>query len=273
MYFLARYITSTARIGDNIAVCGDFNCDMNSPEIKLLMAVCHTLGVELAKALVTDETCMTFSENNDFNSSSTNYFKLLALEEDMPVQLDHVFFTPRTLGVMPFQTSPDVAPFHQRASDESCVGVVLFTNNKEVPTKGLGNFPLSDHYGVGVRIAKVDVFGCTASVPDALLIDAGQHRKTIEYSAAFLTRSSQALLRQARQCYVISAICFCAPFLMHMILACDDPTWLAAVLRSPAMMLILYVTATAALVLGKMQRLTDSIYMAAQGEELLKLLT
>jgi endonuclease/exonuclease/phosphatase family metal-dependent hydrolase len=271
-YFLARYITSTARIGDNIVVCGDFNCDMQSPEMKLFMAVCHMLGVELAKGLVTDDTNMTFTNDNEFNSSPTSYFKLLALEEDMPVQLDHIFFTPRTIGVMPFLDSPDVAPFHQRVCEDSCVGVVLFTNNKEVPTKNREFFPLSDHYGVGMRFAKSDVFGSTASVPTLLLVDVAQHRKAIEHGASFLTRSSICLRKQAHHCYALSLLCAVAPFIVQAFVSCDDARWFASMLHSTGMTMIFFCVAIVSLVLGKLQRIPDSLYMASQGEELAKLI-
>ena len=271
-YFLARYISSTARIGDNIVICGDFNCDFNSPEMKLFTAVCHQQGFELAKALVTDDgSNMTFTADNDYNSSATSYYTLLSLEEDLPVQLDHIFFTPRTIGLMPFLSSPDVSASHQRVCDDGCFGVVVFANNKEVPTKNHDLVPLSDHWGIAARIAKADVFGVSSSVPLPLSIEASQHRKSIEFGASFLTRSSQKLRRQATQCYIIALVFVLVPFLVQLVVPCDDPRWLAGMMRSLVMNFFFFSVAVVALLLGKLQRIPDSVYIAAQGEELAKL--
>lgn len=49
----------------------------------------------------------TYAECNPFNASATSYFKLLHLEGDLPVQIDHLFYNSSRWAVESFEDCPD----------------------------------------------------------------------------------------------------------------------------------------------------------------------
>lgn len=221
---LASFICSTSRPWDNIILTGDFNAAPASPEMRLLLAMCHCRGgIEFVRTLVDDDiTNFTYSFENAFNTDSTSYLKFMDMQEDIPVQLDHVFFSGPQLALVPAEVpnAADVSAMFQANNSEAATGVVVFTNNKEVAT---GNAscpwcPISDHFGVCARfqiaVAPHSVFVSTSTSPPlagrmlgggllpssrhaALNIDPTGHRKALEFSASFLGRSSHQLQLQA----------------------------------------------------------------------------
>jgi endonuclease/exonuclease/phosphatase family metal-dependent hydrolase len=218
---LASFICSTSRPWDNVILTGDFNASPSSPEMKLLLAMCHCRGgIEFVRTLVDDDvTNFTYSFENEFNTDSTSYLKFMDMQEDIPVQLDHILFSGPQLTLVPAEVpnASDVSTVFQSINTEVPTGVVVFTNNKEVQTNNPScpACPISDHFGVCARFqmsggcsgapvtsvplsARVMVSASfTSTRPATLLIDPTSHRKSLEFSASFLGRSAHQLQLQS----------------------------------------------------------------------------
>lgn len=207
--FIASVITSTSNpVDDNILICGDFNAGPQSPEMMLLSALVERYALKqlhhmeavdpsihigdgsnpaaLIKALPTDtatKSNTTYSLENVYNSSSTSYFQLLDLVEDLPAQLDHIIYRPAfgrvtaASAVEAVETKLTLLPFipphnadidDEYRVDESDIracfqgdichnvaqAVVVFDSNTEVPEI---NHPMSDHWGVAARFVMTNV--------------------------------------------------------------------------------------------------------------------
>ena len=55
IHSLASFIASTSRAGDALIITGDFNASPSSPEISLLLALCHRQGISLCRTVVPDD--------------------------------------------------------------------------------------------------------------------------------------------------------------------------------------------------------------------------
>jgi endonuclease/exonuclease/phosphatase family metal-dependent hydrolase len=239
---LASFICSSSRPWDNIILCGDFNAAPSSPEMKLLLATCHCRGgIEFVRTLVDDDvTNFTYSFENAFNTDSSSYLKFMEMQEDIPVQLDHIFFSGNNLNLVPAEVPNlvDVSPmFHSHNSDVA-TGVVVFTNNKEVPTGDVKfpTCPMSDHYGLCARfsvsppvVPPTLAYGplsarmlasesFASSRPPTLVVDPTSHRKALEFSASFLGRSSHQLQLQATKFMRWALMLLIVPLMLSMLL-------------------------------------------------------
>lgn len=246
---LANFICGTSRLGDNIILCGDFNASPSSPEMKLVLGVCQQrAGIEFARTLIDDDaTNFTYSYDNQFNSDSTTYLKFMDMQEDIPVQLDHILFHGRNLQVVPLAlpNTADVSPLFQMHNRETAMGAVVFTNNKEVVTGDAKcpTCPLSDHFGVAAKFALVAMLpgGSPAGglgrssafevinqsafsyqppprVPQ-LSVDCGGHKKNIEIGASFLMRTATKLRIQSVFMFRVALALIAVPCLVALMSA------------------------------------------------------
>eukprot|EP00758_Cryptobia_borreli_P018237 Tbor_TRINITY_DN6611_c0_g1::TRINITY_DN6611_c0_g1_i1::g.3052::m.3052/K12351/SMPD2; sphingomyelin phosphodiesterase 2 len=174
---LANIIQATSRPTDSLMICGDFNASPESPEMQLLIGVmsCCKDSMSPIRAMnPNNKENHTYSLSNIYNSSSTSYFQLLNLMEDMPVQLDHILLRDGKgshFHLKPFinevaESLPDslksqdsqmkfygINPDHRVSATTKSEGVVVFTRNDEVsyPKIPSKKTPLSDHWGVAAR--------------------------------------------------------------------------------------------------------------------------
>ncbi|KAG5506878.1 hypothetical protein JIQ42_07594 [Leishmania sp. Namibia] len=148
---LANFIISTSHPADRIIIGGDFNCSQRSLELQMMLILLKRHGYDILSVLpppkalpdaaaapecAHGEQFFTYSDRNAFNSMNTSYFKLLRLESDVPVQIDHIFFSRPAFALRDFTDCPDVAGDHARNVRDAPSGVVVFTKNEVyVPPK------------------------------------------------------------------------------------------------------------------------------------------
>jgi endonuclease/exonuclease/phosphatase family metal-dependent hydrolase len=270
---IAKFVVATSRPHDNVVVCGDFNSDPHSPEVRLFLAQCAVHGLDMSKVLIPDDsTNYTYTIENLFNApAGCTYLAVMDMQEDMPVQLDHIFFTGKHLSLRPFRANQgDVSAHHAKHNDEGTIGVVLFTNNREVNTKDGKLVPMSDHFGVGARFFRGDTFSAPAPLTQ-LQTDPTTYRKSLEFGSSFLLRSSLALKRSQRILFGTALLFVLLPFVLAFLIDCHD-TSLFSILRHNVITAMLTTVAVVSFFIGKLHRGNDSIVMLAQGDELARLL-
>ena len=143
---LAQYIVTTSQSPidpqrmtpcNRVLLCGDMNASPDSPELRLLKAYCFKkAGLRLQRAIPTTAENMTFCYENGFIGSSTGYFNVLDMLEDLPIQLDHIIFS-----------TPGVELVRE--------GRAVLKDNNHVP-HGKKATPISDHYGVEATVRCCD---------------------------------------------------------------------------------------------------------------------
>ena len=131
---LAQYIVTTSQSPidaarrtprNRVLLCGDMNSGPDSPEMRLLKAYClKKAGLRLQRAIPATPQNHTWTRDNQFNASATSYFRLFNMEEDLPVQFDHIIFS--TPGMEIVQE-----------------GRAILKDNNFV-----NGTPISDHFGV-----------------------------------------------------------------------------------------------------------------------------
>lgn len=312
---LASFICSSSSPTDNVILCGDFNASPSSPEMRLIMAMCQCNGgIEFVRTLADDDvTNFTYTFENAFNTDSTGYLKFMDMQEDIPIQLDHVFFSGR-LTLLPAQVpDADLSRAFESQNQQAPSGVVVFTNNKEVAT-GNNAFPacpISDHFGVCARfLVPFDLGDYTTpgaplnarrmasssfgSIhPPSLVVDPTAHRKALEYGASFLGRSSFTLRQQATRFYRIAIVLIAVPLLialLHYIWVSNRSnndnngahtadtmeamlSFLVSVVSFPLVSFLLGVACTVLVLIAKLQRQDDAVVMGWQADELRNLVT
>lgn len=67
----------------------------------------HSWPMTIPTPLSRSHAFYTYADCNPFNASSTSYFKLLHLQGDLPVQIDHLFFNTARWVVESFEDCPD----------------------------------------------------------------------------------------------------------------------------------------------------------------------
>lgn len=274
---LANFVCNTSRASDNVIVCGDFNASPTSPEMRAFLAVCQLRGcLEFTRTLIDDDaTNFTYSFDNQFNTDSTSYLRFMDMQEDIPVQLDHILFHGKHMLLTPLApiNPTDVSPAFQVQAQESPMGVVVFTNNKEVST---GNAkcptcPMSDHFGVAARFilsaspiggnsvapqgstssyptsgtlhhrASSSVFGVSPHLPQ-LHVDPTPHRKSIEFASSFLSRFAAGLQVQSTRLMRFAVVIVLQPVLWKLLAALlvarvtspQDRTWVNEIVEDTA---------------------------------------
>lgn len=242
----ADFITATASPSDAIIIGGDFNAPQTSLELQLFRLLLKRRGFQLSSALpavsppqnIVDNMesgdYFTYSEQNRFNAMKTSYFKLLKLQGDLPTQIDHLFYN-NAFTVQDFQDCPDTdgktaaaaggkggAHHHHRHhsetgdedGDDAGRGVLVFTRN-EVPFNSsaeptMTSVPISDHFGVAVRLQLRPAGAATSSAAD--LTAAAQAPLTEEEEAVLsgveelLQFNAQRLHRQYTQLRLASLV-------------------------------------------------------------------
>jgi len=230
---MANLICNTSRPGDNIILCGDYNASPSSPEIRLLLGICHLRnGLEFSRTLVEDDnTNFTFTFDNQFNNGNPFYNRLVDNQEDIPVQLDHIMFSVgsqlQLAPLLPLKQADVAQPFQHHCL-ETPMAAVMFTNNREVSTgdKKCPFCPISDHFGIAARFvvslspttALLGATGPTQNSPtivvaskrsisfsntdpdvitQQLAVDSTIHRKSVDFAASFLQRSGAMLSLQS----------------------------------------------------------------------------
>lgn len=195
----------------------------------------------------------TFSPRNAFNASATSYFKLLNMESDLPAQIDHLFYSAQKFTLEGFPDCPDVEegyPFYVDAGgEEAPCGVVVFTKNevsctvrpstvkkllhflgKRLPWREVGSgvrqrsvqlLPLSDHYGVAVRLLMNVNDRESAESPQGSYVVTVEEALVVDNVIHFLEEYSQKLRHQvAVTCYmtlVSAAIVGTNVFALHLL--------------------------------------------------------
>lgn len=143
---LAEYISATAAPGDPLIIGGDFNSSPGSLEVQIMRILLKQRGFQLQPALPSplpipptpqfslrtvaptglasdpsidwqsenvpnslarSHAYYTYADSNPFNTMSTSYFKLLHLQGDIPVQIDHIFYDTENFVMEPFEDCPD----------------------------------------------------------------------------------------------------------------------------------------------------------------------
>ncbi|KAG5498508.1 hypothetical protein JKF63_02794 [Porcisia hertigi] len=150
---LAKFIMSTSRPTDHIIIGGDFNCSQKSLEVQTMLILLKRHGYDIGSVLASprplqsgamseqererEQRLYTYSQLNAFNSMRTSYFKLLKLESDTPVQIDHIFFSRGPFTLCHFANCPDVEDSdYPRTLQDAPSGLVVFTKNVvHVPPK------------------------------------------------------------------------------------------------------------------------------------------
>jgi endonuclease/exonuclease/phosphatase family metal-dependent hydrolase len=168
---LAQLVLSvtTAGAADRVVLCGDFNCGLASPEMRLLKAYCASNGVRLGSAL-TSMADHTYTPANLYNApESSTYLSVLNMMGPLHVALDHVLFT---------QASLRPAGGRVAAAERVTVGGVEMQQ--------------SDHFGVAVELS-----GGDASAAAAAASLSEDETAALAFAAAFLREQAAAFTAAA----------------------------------------------------------------------------
>jgi sphingomyelin phosphodiesterase 2 len=237
-----RFIELTSSAADHVLFAGDFNVGgPNSPEMKMLKThfalhqasrldepVATTLRSVLSGPI---EKQYTYSDENKHNARTGNYFKILDMEEDKPVQLDHMLLS-----------SPELKVLHS----EVCMKEECYK------WKDGSMVPLSDHFGL------MAVLGLEG-------IDQGEAPPVVDvqdlqFAISFLIRRSKRLQAERRKMYMGIAI-----FLLFLpVLFSNFLHWTAAVTG----LITSGFSAAICLIVGRTQRNNDSVTLCWQAEDL-----
>lgn len=280
---MAQFIVHTARPRDFIIVCGDFNAAPDAPEMKLILAFCHAHGINLHRSLIHDgRSNETFSDKNAFNGKGS-YLKLMSMEEDRPVQLDHILVSTRTMLLVPFGPSACVAPTHHEAALSLPVGVVAFASNSAVPIDAQKSVPISDHYAVAARVApfhpmKPPFFIGRDMVEPRLLDDFSRARETLTFAANFLSRAATRSTFESKKWIATVVLCVALPFVSWLSEGHSVEVWRGTTVtwpswpHHPMLAAILGLWGGISLVIGLLNRRNDAVMYAAQSAVLQGLL-
>ena len=235
-----KFIESTARTTDQIVFCGDFNiAGPNSPEMKMIKA--HFASVRKPAILrsVFDAPEVTYSDENPWNGRSTNPFRLFALEEDKPVQLDFMWYSSDRIKVRQSKVA---------MKDGVC----------KVPDGSMK--PLSDHWAVTAEFEMIP----SGEEPEAPspAVDSVEPSE-LRYAASFLIRRSHDIDRERRR-FLIGMPIFLILIPILFTLAFGSGVTLAAGLVSCGF------CGAVCLIVGRVSRANNGFTLRYQGEELKK---
>jgi endonuclease/exonuclease/phosphatase family metal-dependent hydrolase len=128
---LAQAVVSVVTPGVTpFVICGDFNSDVEAPEMKTIHAYLALYGLNVHE--VVKEA--TYTADNIYNSGvARTYFDILGMTQDMPVQLDHLLVGTTCLSVTPGS------------------GRVVMKEQIKSTQHGR-TIQLSDHFGIACRV-------------------------------------------------------------------------------------------------------------------------
>ncbi|ESL05838.1 hypothetical protein TRSC58_06498 [Trypanosoma rangeli SC58] len=145
---LAGFISETSQPTNRVIIGGDFNATQRSLELQTMLILLRQRGFKILSVLpsfvvhcpdmselerkINTET-LTFSDANAFNTTKEGWF---VQGGDVPCQIDHIFYTANTLCLSDYKDCPDAPADYSFQIPiegvEKPVGVVVFTDNKEV---------------------------------------------------------------------------------------------------------------------------------------------
>lgn len=138
---LAEFVAATSSPGDPIIIGGDFNSSPASLEVQIMCIMLKQRGYNIRPALPRplpippgpqhaalpssrsaqaidwpeavpnslsrSHAYYTYADSNAYNTMTTSYFKLLKLQGDLPVQIDHIFYDSTHFTLESFEDCPD----------------------------------------------------------------------------------------------------------------------------------------------------------------------
>jgi hypothetical protein len=185
-YHLATLIASVAGNAP-VVVCGDMNSGRQSPEQRLLLAVCERAGTPLSVA-VDDAAAHTFTTANSHVGDPTTYLNAFSMAEDLPVQLDHIY--------------------HSR--DLVCRHGAITMNERTDFGAPLGLMHMSDHFAVAATFELLP--GGKPAAAATLPVAQQTGDAALREAAGYLRLGAARFMRHARFMQGLAVLLLSVPF-------------------------------------------------------------